>query len=252
MNFINSRVIVTAAGAGIGKRIAERFFESGATVFASDIDAQALSNLPEQIQHQNCDVSKLDEVEILFTTALASLGGLDILVNCAGTAGPTSTIEQSDPIAWQQCITVNLMGTYYCMRKALPILKSQQKGCIINLSSTAGILGYPLRSPYCAAKWGVIGLTKSAAMEAGPSGVRINAICPGSVEGERMDRVITAEAKQKNLSEQEIRNTYTKSNSLKTWINADDIADTALFLCSSAGSKITGQAIPVDGYTENL
>ncbi len=251
-DFSTSRVIVTAAGKGIGKQIVKRFVSAGANVVATDIDLCDLVESTPGIHGCRCDVSQRHEVDLMFDFALDNLGGLDVLINTAGSAGPTAALEQTDPEAWAHCIGVNLIGTYYCMRRALPHMKNQRSGSIVNFSSTAGFMGYPLRTPYCAAKWGVIGLTKSAAAEAGVMGVRVNTVCPGIVEGERMDRVIANEARAKNISEQQIRMHYADSNSLKSWITADDIADTVLFLSSPAASKITGQSIVVDGHTEYL
>ena len=251
-DFSGARVLITAAGAGIGRRVAERFLDLGARVFAADIDGRALASLPAQMARQLCDVAEPSAVAALFDAALAELGGLDILVNGAGTAGPTATIEDSDPEQWRRCIDVNLTGTYLCLRRALAAMKGEGSGVIVNFSSTAGLFAYPLRSAYCAAKWAVIGLTKAAAVEAGPSGVRVNAVCPGVVSGARMDRVMAEEAAASGLSEAAVREAYTQGNSLKSWIDADDIAACVLFLCSPAAAKISGQAIPVDGFTQGL
>ena len=251
-DFDGFRVLVTAAAAGVGRRIAERFHESGADVFAADVDAAGLATLPDGIGRRRTDVSAEPEVDALFDEALAALGGLDVLVNAAGTAGPTATIEDSDPADWRACVDVNLYGTYLCMRRALPVMKNQHSGSILNFSSTAGLFAYAGRSPYCASKWAVEGLSKSAAAEAGPAGVRVNTICPGAVSGERMDRVIAAEARSKGIPEQQVRDNYVQLNSLRTWITADDLADTVLFLCSAAGAKISGQSMTVDGHTQGL
>ena len=179
-------------------------------------------------------------------------GGLEVMVNCAGIAGPTALLEEIALADWRRCVGVNLDGTFLCCRKAIRLMRRAGKGCIINISSTAGWHGYPLRTPYSAAKWAIIGLTKSIAMELGPAGIRANVICPGSIDGGRMDRVIEAEAVRKNLSAEQIREKYTAGVSLRTFIAARDIADTALFLASPAASKITGQVINVDGHLENI
>jgi NAD(P)-dependent dehydrogenase (short-subunit alcohol dehydrogenase family) len=191
-------------------------------------------------------------VDVLFDGVARDLGGLDILINGAGIAGQTASIEESDPARWRHCIEINLTGSYLCLRRALPLLRASGGGAVVNFSSTAGLFGYPYRSPYCAAKWAVIGLTKTAAQEAGPDGVRVNAICPGAVEGERMDRVVAAEAAEKGVREAEIRAAYTAGSSLKRWVSADDVADSVLFLCSDRAKLISGQAISVDGNTETF
>lgn len=246
------RAIVTAGGGGIGRRVAERLVEAGVSVFVGDMDGVALSSLPDEILSKQCDVSSDTDVDAFFDAALEALGGIDILINAAGTKGPTGPIEATDPAEWAACVDVNLTGAYRCLRRALAPMKAQASGSIVNFSSTAGLFGYAERSPYCAAKWAVIGLTKCAAAEAGPNGVRVNAICPGAVEGDRMDRVIAAEVALSGKSAAEIRADYVKDTSLRCFVTADDIADTALFLCSDAGARISGQAIPVDGHTGML
>ncbi|MDW3207772.1 MAG: SDR family oxidoreductase [Alphaproteobacteria bacterium] len=250
--FTGKRAVVTAAGAGIARRIAERLLDEGASVYAGDIDVGALDTLPETIGRSSVDVGDPVSVDQFFDAALDALGGIDILINAAGTKGPTGPIEVTDPVAWQACITVNLTGAYHCMRRALGPMKQQGSGSIVNFSSTGGLYGYPERSPYCAAKWGIIGLTKTAAVEAGPNGVRVNALCPGAVEGDRMDRVIAAEAESTGRSEAEIRTDYVKDTSMRCFVTADDVAEAALFLCSDAGRRISGQALPVDGHTSML
>lgn len=250
--FTGKRAVVTAAGAGIARRIAERLLDEGASVYAGDIDVGALDTLPETIGRSSVDVGDPVSVDQFFDAALDALGGIDILINAAGTKGPTGPIEVTDPVAWQACITVNLTGAYHCMRRALGPMKQQGSGSIVNFSSTGGLYGYPERSPYCAAKWGIIGLTKTAAVEAGPNGVRVNALCPGAVEGDRMNRVIAAEAESTGRSEADIRTDYVKDTSMRCFVTADDVAEAALFLCSDAGRRISGQALPVDGHTSML
>lgn len=250
--FTGKRAVVTAAGAGIARRIAERLLDEGASVYAGDIDVGALDTLPETIGRSSVDVGDPVSVDQFFDAALDALGGIDILINAAGTKGPTGPIEVTDPVAWQACITVNLTGAYHCMRRALGPMKQQGSGSIVNFSSTGGLYGYPERSPYCAAKWGIIGLTKTAAVEAGPNGVRVNALCPGAVEGDRMNRVIAAEAESTGRSEADIRTDYVKDTSMRCFVTADDVAEAALFLCSDAGRRISGQVLPVDGHTSML
>lgn len=246
------RAVVTAGGGGIGRRIAERLIEEGASVFVGDVDDVALGTLPDGIGSKRCDVASDTDVDAFFDAAFDALGEIDILINAAGTKGPTGPIEATNPEEWAACVDVNLTGAYRCLRRALASMKARGTGAIVNFSSTAGLFGYAERSPYCAAKWAVVGLTKCAAAEAGPHGVRVNAICPGAVEGERMERVIAAEVALSGKSMDEIRADYVKDTSLRCFVTADDIADTALFLCSDAGARISGQAIPVDGHTSML
>jgi len=252
MEVAGQRVIVTAGGSGIGRRLAERFQAAGAKVFVGDIDATALRDLPEGLGRQVCDIADPTSAEAFFAAALDWLGGLDSLLCTAGTAGPTATIEATDPAAWRACTDVNLFGLFLSLKYGLPALRAAGGGAVVAFSSTAGQHPYPLRSPYCAAKWGVIGLVKTAALEAGPDGVRVNALCPGAVEGARMDRVVAAEAAASGRSEEAVRASYVKTTAMKSWIDADELADTCLFLASPAARHISGQAIGVDSYTFSI
>ncbi len=251
----NKRVLVTAGGSGIGRTIAQAFQQQGAGVFVCDVDAAALEKMLAEnpgIATAVADVAEERDVEALFTTMLDNLGGLDVLVNNAGIAGPAGYLEDLSPAEWRRCLSVNLDGGFLCARQALPMMKAQGSGCIINMASNAGIMGFPMRTPYAAAKWAVVGLTKSLAMEAGPFGIRVNAIAPGSVEGDRMDRVIAAEAEARGVSEAAIREDYYRTTSLRTFVSADEVAAMALFLASVAGARISGQVISLDGHTETL
>ncbi|MEH6576739.1 MAG: SDR family oxidoreductase [Amphritea sp.] len=249
------RVFITAAAAGIGRAIARAFYNAGARVHVCDIDREGLQQLVAelpQLSYSLTDVGDEQQVEQFFCDGLEQLGGIDVLVNNAGIGGPAGALESIDSAAWQQTIQLNLNATFYCCKQALPYMKSQGSGAIINLSSTAGIMGYPLRTPYAAAKWAVTGLTKSLAIECGGDGIRVNAICPGAVSGERMDRVIGNEATARGVSEEEVRSAYVSQCSLQTFIDPEDIAAMALFLSSDAGAKISGQVISVDGDTHTL
>jgi len=244
------RVLVTAGAAGIGLSIATTFADAGARVFVCDIDRDALSALNTvrpSIGIAPADVSTPAEVAAMFADAVASLGGLDVLVNNAGIAGPTAKVEDISIEDWDKTIAIDLNGMFYCARLAVPLLKSAGGGSIINLSSIAGRLGYPLRSPYCAAKWGVIGFTKSLAIELGPSNIRVNAILPGVVEGERVNRVIDARASARGIDFEEALKQFVAPISLRHMVSAQDIANMALFLASPAGASISGQALSVCG-----
>src|SRR5256885_5523340 len=194
------RVLVPAGAAGIGRVIAQTFVDNGARVHVCDVDERALAGLPEKISRSRADVANLTDVNRLFEDVARQLGGLDVLVNNAGIAGPTAKVEDIKPEDWDRCIAVDLNGMFYCTRKAMPLIKAAGGGSIVNLSSAAGLHGFPQRSPYSAAKWGVVGFTKSLAVEAGPDKVRVNCICPGIVEGERIDRVVAAKAKALGVS----------------------------------------------------
>jgi len=247
------RVVISAGAGGIGRRMAERFSEAGARVWVCDIDANAINSLADtDITGRKTDVRDEDAVRQFMTDALDDLGGLDVLINNAGTAGPTALIEDIDYADWQTCISCNLDGAFLFSRAAAPVMKQQGYGSIINMSSTAGLFGYPFRAPYSASKWAVIGLTKTLACELGPHGIRVNAICPGSVDGPRMDLVIAREAAARGRTEAAQRQEYENTTSMRAFVSADDIADTALFLSSPAAARISGQALSVDGHTERL
>jgi NAD(P)-dependent dehydrogenase (short-subunit alcohol dehydrogenase family) len=244
------RALVTAGAAGIGRAIAQTFLEHGARVHICDVDPQALAaakkDMPGATQTR-ADVASTADVDRLFEDVARSLGGLDVLVNNAGIAGPTAKVEDIEPADWERCIAVDLNGMFYCTRRAMPMLKAAGGGSIVNLSSIAGRLGFPLRTPYAAAKWAVVGFTESLAAEAGPDGVRVNCIQPGVVEGERVERVIAAKAQGLGISNDEMRRRLLESVSLRTAVSAQDVANTALFLASEAGRHISGQAISVCG-----
>jgi len=244
------RVLVTAGAAGIGRAIARTFLEHGARVHVCDIDEPALSKLKGElprVTQTRADVSLREDVDRLFDDVARGLGGLDVLVNNAGIAGPTAKVEDIRAEDWDRCIAVDLNGMFYCTRRAMPMIKAAGGGSIINLSSIAGRLGFPLRTPYAAAKWAVVGFSESLAAEAGPDGVRVNCIQPGVVEGGRVERVIEAKAKGLGISNEEMRGRLLESVSLRTTVSAQDVANTALFLATDAGRHISGQAISVCG-----
>jgi NAD(P)-dependent dehydrogenase (short-subunit alcohol dehydrogenase family) len=247
------RVLVTAGAAGIGRAIAQTFAEHGARVHICDAAQAALEACGREqpdISRSLADVSRVDEVERLFADVKRELGGLDVLVNNAGIAGPTAKVEDIQPADWERCIAVDLNGMFYCTRLAMPLLKAngrERGGSVINLSSVAGRLGFGMRTPYAAAKWGVVGFTKSLAIEAGPNGIRVNCIQPGDVEGERIDRVIEAKAKTFGVSIEQQKQALLDTTSLRTFVSAQDIANMALFLATDAGKHISGQALSICG-----
>jgi NAD(P)-dependent dehydrogenase (short-subunit alcohol dehydrogenase family) len=246
------RVLVTAGGAGIGRAIAQTFLEHGARVHVCDVDEKALQQLSKSITTTRADVADVSQVDKLFEDMRHNLGGLDVLVNNAGIAGPTARVEDIAPEDWNRCIAVDLNGMFYCTRKAMPLIKAAGGGSIINLSSAAGRLAFPMRTPYSAAKFAVVGFTESLAAEAGPDKVRVNCIQPGVVEGERIDRVISAKAQRLGISSDEVKAKMLEGVSMHTTVTAQDIANTALFLASDAGKHISGQAISVCGGTRYL
>ena len=249
------RVVITGGASGIGLTLLRRFFDRGDQVALCDADPMALAQVTQQypeviaiqadVTDERSMAGFLDRVETLW-------GRVDVVCSNAGSSGPAGPIESLDYGQWQACVGVNLHGAFLTCRWAARLMKAQGHGLILLTSSTSGLFACPLRSPYVAAKWGLIGLTKTLAMELGPSGVRVNAICPGAVEGPRMDRVLAIEAEALGKTVQEVRQQYTGGVSLRSFVSANDIADTVLFLASPAARKITGQAITIDGHTESM
>jgi NAD(P)-dependent dehydrogenase (short-subunit alcohol dehydrogenase family) len=248
------RVIITAGGAGIGRAAAERFADEGAAVWICDSDPDALADACQHpgIDGMVADVSVTASMDAFMSTGIQRTGGVDVLVNNAGIAGPGGVVEDLDPDAVNTTFDVDVTSMFRTARHAIPAMKHQRNGVIVNISSTAGLFGFPYRSAYAAAKWAVIGLTKTMAMEVGEFGIRVNAVCPGSVAGPRMDHVIELEAEASGRAPGEIRAGFEHQVSLRSFVEAADIADTIAFLASPAASKITGQAIPVDGHTESM
>ncbi len=246
----NLRVVVTAGAAGIGRAIAKTFHEHGARVHICDVDAKALAEAKRElpaVTQTVADVARLADVDRLFADAARELGGLDVLVNTGCIAGPTGLVEELKPEDWDRCIDVDLNAMFYCTRLAMPMIKAAGGGSIVNLSSVAGRLGFARRTPYAAAKWAIVGFTKSLAIEAGPDKVRVNCIQPGNVEGERIERVIDAKAQALGITPDAMRDKLMESVSLRTFVSAQDIANMALFLATDAGRHITGQAMSVCG-----
>jgi NAD(P)-dependent dehydrogenase (short-subunit alcohol dehydrogenase family) len=249
------RVMITAGGSGIGWVVAKAFAAGGAKVHVCDVDADALSKAAKErpeIATTVVDLTDEAAIDRWFDDALGDLGGLDVLVNNAGTKGPTGYVEALKLEDWRNCLSVCLDAQFLCARRAVPVMKGQRSGSIINLSSTAGLYGFGLRTPYAAAKWAVIGFTKSLAIELGSFDVRVNAICPGIVEGARMDRVIEAETQIRGIAFDAIQTEYVQSQSIKRFVKPEEIADLCLFLASPAAKMISGQAIAVDGNTETF
>jgi NAD(P)-dependent dehydrogenase (short-subunit alcohol dehydrogenase family) len=249
------RVVITAGASGLGHAVAQRFISSGASVWICDSDARALAQFCEEFPGQRAnqvDVSQADQVNAWFDEILGDWGKLDCLVNNAGIAGPTAPVEEISPEDWDLTLAVDLGGAFYCARRAVPLLRAAGGGSIINISSSAALSGYPNRAPYAAAKWGLIGFTKTLAMELGPENIRVNALCPGSIEGPRIDRVIEREAQVSGVSPEQVRECYLKQTSLRRFTKPSEVAEMILYLCSAPGSIMSGQAIGMDGHTESL
>jgi NAD(P)-dependent dehydrogenase (short-subunit alcohol dehydrogenase family) len=249
------RVLVTAGASGIGLATARAFVREGARVHICDVDAKALDALAKSdpaLTRSVCDVSDPVAVAQLFETSVSQMGGLDALVNNAGIAGPTAPCEDVVLRDWERTLAVNLTGQFLCAQRAIPLLRKSANASIANLSSAAGRFGFPNRTPYSASKWGVIGFTKSLSIELGLDGIRVNAICPGSVAGPRIEAVYTSKAKLRGVAPEVVRDEMIAHASLRRMVSADDIANAIVFLASPLGANISGHALPVDADTQAL
>jgi len=247
-----ARVIVTAGAQGIGRTILDAYLAEGARVATCDIDEAALATLPEDVFRLRADMGDADQIAEFMGKAIDTLGGLDILVNNAGIAGPTGPVEDIDPADWDACLRICLSSQFHCVRHAVPALRKSSNPSIINLSSLAGRLGFAMRTPYAAAKWGVIGLTKSLSIELGADGIRCNAILPGIVAGARQRRVLEAKAQRRGMSFAEVEAEAFSYTSLKEYVEPTQIADQILLLTSARGRSVSGQAISVCGDAQML
>jgi NAD(P)-dependent dehydrogenase (short-subunit alcohol dehydrogenase family) len=255
LELAGTRVLVTAGAAGIGREIAAAFRREGAKVHICDLQREALDTIVAEdpgITASLCDVSNRAAVDRLFAEASAAMGGLDCLVNNAGIAGPTGRVDQLAPDEWDRTLAVNITGQFNCARLAVPLLLQSVNPSIINVSSAAGRLGFRLRTPYAASKWATIGFTKSLSMELGEFGIRVNAILPGIVEGERQDRILAAKAAAQNRSLDEMRDLALAQASIKEMITPRQLADTVVFLASPLSRTTSGQAISVCGDLQAL
>lgn len=241
------RVLITAGGSGIGRAMGEAFDAAGWAVTVTDVDKKALALAPEGWDTHGVDVTD----EAAMAQVIGGMDRIDALCANAGIAGPTALIEDIDLADWRRCVSVNLDGAFLAAKYAAPRMKNAGAGAITLTSSTAGLYGFPNRAPYASAKWAIIGLMKTLAMELGPFGIRANAICPGPVEGPRMEGVMEREAAAKGMTRDEIYKGYAAGISMRSFVEAEDIAQMALFLSSNAARRVSGQVIAVDGHTEN-
>jgi NAD(P)-dependent dehydrogenase (short-subunit alcohol dehydrogenase family) len=241
--------LITGGGTGIGKVIAARFAAAGARVIVSGRTLESIEQVAAQINGSAicADVSREAEVAVLFDQIESEYRRLDILVNNAGIPGPITPIVEMDTALWDECMAVNVRGAMLCMKRAARIMTAQGSGSIVNMSSLMGLQGYPMRSAYSASKFALIGMTQAIAREVGPRGVRVNALCPGAVSGDLMDRVVARRAAAEGRTREEIiREHYTDAAALRRWVDPEEVAEAALFLASDASSSITGETLKVD------
>jgi NAD(P)-dependent dehydrogenase (short-subunit alcohol dehydrogenase family) len=241
------KILITAGASGIGRAMGAAFEAAGHEVWVTDVNAAALEELPRAWRCHQADA--VDEAAM--AAVIGQMGQIDVLCANAGIAGPTAQIEDIDIADWRACVSVNLEGAFIAAKHATPLMKAAGRGAVVLTSSTAGIYGYPNRAPYAAAKWAIIGLMKTLAMELGPHGIRANAICPGAVEGERMEGVLAREAAAKGMTRDQVYDGYAVGTSMRRFVEAEDIANMAVFLGSDGARLVSGQVIAVDGHTEN-
>lgn len=247
--------IVTGGATGIGRAIAEHLSNDGWIVHICDIDESALQALADRnplIEASVASVSEVREVKKVVARVIEKHGRVDALFNNAGVSGMTAPVEEFDDEDWRRTIDINVNGSFYFVKEVVPFMKAAGHGSIINIASTAALFGYPQRSAYAAAKWAIIGFTKTLAMELGPFGIRVNAVCPGSVEGPRIDGVIERDADKRGIDAAEVRRIYESQVSMRKFVTAEDVANMCAFLASDGSRVVSGQVISVDGHTESL
>ena len=251
----NKKIIISAGASGIGWATAKICLSRGAIVYICDIDAKSLKKIQKHPLNKKklfaykCDASDEYEVSDFFNQVSKKTKKIDALINNVGVAGPTGNIEKLSSDDWEQTLKINVISHFYFTKLAIPMLKKNKGGSIVNISSTAGIMGFALRSPYAASKWAVIGVTKTLAIELGRFKIRVNAICPGTIKGDRMARVIRDKAKFLKVSKKIIEKDFLSMASMNSWISKEDIGKMCSFLISSDSEKISGQVFPVDGNT---
>jgi NAD(P)-dependent dehydrogenase (short-subunit alcohol dehydrogenase family) len=251
--------LVTGAAQGIGLGIARSLALASYRVVLADIEEVLVTESAGRLQAEGfdaigerLDVTSAADWQCVMSALSARWGGLDVLVNNAGIAGPTAKVEEMNPEDWDRCLEICLTGQFNCTRLAVPLLRNSSNASIVNISSAAGHLGFAMRAPYAAAKWGVIGFTKSLSIELGPDNIRVNAILPGLVAGDRQRRVLEAKAQQRGISYAEMERTAFSYTSIKDYVTPQQIADQIVFLCSPRGKTISGQAISICGDTQML
>ena len=243
----NKKVIISAGASGIGWATAKVCLDKGAIVFICDVDKKHLLKAKKHKLNKKklfvyeCDASDENKVKELFTQINKKTKKIDCLVNNVGVAGPTGTIEKLKSEDWENTLKVNVISHFYFTKLAIPMLKKNKGGSIINLSSGAGIMGFPLRSPYAASKWAIVGVTKTLAMELGKYKIRVNAICIGLIKSAQWER------KAHNSNVDTLYKELSKKVPMGKVGEEIDFANLVAFLSSDRSSFITGTAINLDG-----
>ncbi|MDS1136270.1 SDR family NAD(P)-dependent oxidoreductase [Nitratireductor indicus] len=241
--------VVTGGGSGIGEATARVFAAAGAKVVVAGRRIEPIKRVADAIGGYAiaCDVADQAQVRSMFAEALTITGRVDILLNNAGGPGPIAPVAEVDMADWINCLNINLVGAMYCLQEAARIMSAQRSGSIINMSSLMGIEGYPMRSAYVASKFALIGITETMARELGSVGVRVNALMPGAVSGENMDRILKRRSEAEGRPVEEIeRENYTDVAALKRWVAPEEVGRAALYYASDLSSAITGDKMKVD------
>ena len=255
LKLLNKKIIISAAANGIGWSIAQKCMLNGAIIYITDKNKESLDKISKhklyekQLFLDRVNSENFQEVENYFNKIKHKVDNIDALINNVGIAGPTGKLEELNINDWKETLDININSHFYFTKFSIPLLKNNNGGSIINLSSTAGLFGFPLRSPYATSKWAIIGMTKTLAMELGENNIRVNAICPGAVAGDRMKNVIKAKAHSLGVTEESLQKDYESMVSLKSFVDKKDISNMAVFLLSEEAQKISGQVMTVDGNT---
>ncbi|MBV8990055.1 MAG: SDR family oxidoreductase [Solirubrobacterales bacterium] len=247
--------VVTGAGQGIGREIALAFGREHAQVVLAARSRERLETVADEIRAAGgqalavpTDVTDPASVNHLGDTVLGAYGTIDVLVNNSGVAGPTAVLWEQTLKEWEETFRA---GVFLCCKAFLPTMVANQRGCVVVIGSMTGKRPLHGRTPYAASKMALIGMVRTLATEAGPAGVRVNLISPGPVTGERLDRVIAAQASSRNISEDEARRQFASASPLERLVEPVDIADAVLFLASERAASITGENLNVSAGIGN-
>jgi 3-oxoacyl-[acyl-carrier protein] reductase len=249
--------VITGAGKGMGGAISTALADEGAHLVLAAREPAPLESLARALQRRRdsgryvavpTDVTDPTAVGALARRALDEFGRIDILVNAAGTIGPIETpLHKIAPEDWDRVLGVNLKGVFLCCRAVVPTMMERRYGKIVNIAGTSGLRGYRFRAAYSSSKWAVRGLTRTLALEVGPYGVNVNAICPGVVEGDRMTTIINEKARVRGWTPDQVFNEYTGEMALRRFTTDDDVAHAVVFLVSEESRQVTGHEMIVDG-----
>ena len=248
-------VVIKVSANGIEYEVHSFLHRQSAQIAIFYVDTAALKNKRFAMEQSFVFPARIADganLKAFFTAVLQDYGGLDAIASNSRIKGTIGELEQLSVIDWSRCLEICLTGQFLCARQAVPLIKSNGGGCLVNMGSAASKHGYAFRTPYAAAKFGVIGLTESLAKELGPDNIRVKAILPGIVEGPRMDNVIRARAAETGVSFKDMADEYMKKVSLRRMVSPDDIASSVRYLLSEFGKNISGQSLAVDGNVETL